>query len=81
MGVSSMVCVLGVVADSEDRILELFILLKGFSRGYVTNGNSERVCRTHAKLLHQIDGDFSCLRKVDPTHGRIREAGAFFMPP
>ena len=29
------------------------------------------------KLLHQIDGAFSCLRKLDPTRDRIREAGYF----
>ena len=70
-------CVRRLIADSEDIIPENFILLKGCSRGYVTNENVEQVCRTHAKLLRQMYGAFSCLRKVDPSRERIREAGAF----
>ena len=33
------VCVRRLMADSEDTIHEIFILLRGFSRGYVTNEN------------------------------------------
>ena len=33
------VCVRRLVADSEDIIHENFILLQGFSRGYVANEN------------------------------------------
>ena len=65
------------MADSEDIIHGIFILLKGCSRGYVTNENAEQVCRKHAKIIRQIDGDFSCLRKVESTRERIREAGYF----
>ena len=53
------------------------VIKKGFSRGYVTDENIKQVCRTFAKLLCQIDGAFSCLRKVEPTRERIREAGNF----
>ena len=56
------VCVRRLMADSEDIIHGIFILLKGCSRGYVTNENVEQVCRTHAKLLPHLDGAFSCLR-------------------
>ena len=63
--------------DSEDIMHELFILLKGCSRSYVTDENVKQVCITHAKILCQIDGYFSCLWKVDPTLERIREAGSF----
>ena len=31
----------------------------------------------HAKLLCKIDGDFSCLSKVDPTRERIIQSGYF----
>ena len=71
------VCVRRLMADSEDIIHELFILLKGYSRGYVTDEKSEQVCRTHAKLLHQIYGVVSCLRKFDPTYESIIEKGYF----
>ena len=72
------ICVRRLVADSEDIIHTHFIFSKGPSIGYVTNENIERVCRIHAKLLHQLDGAFSLLRKIDPTHEKIREAGDFF---
>ena len=77
MGFSSMVCVWCLMDDSEDIMYEHFILLKGCSRGYFTNGNIKQVRRTHAKLLHNIYGDLSYLWKVDPTHERIIEAGYF----
>ena len=64
------VCVRRLMDDSEDIIHENFILLKGCSRCYVTNENAEHVCITHAKLIHQLDGAFSCLRQVEPTHER-----------
>ena len=51
--------------------------MKGCSRGYVTDENYEHICRTHEKLLFQIDGAFSCLRQVESTRERIREAGYF----
>ena len=53
------VCVRCLTADSEGIIHEIFISLKGFSRGYFTDENYEHVCRTHAKLLCCIDGAFS----------------------
>ena len=46
-----------LMADSDDITHELFILLKDFSRGYITNENFEQVSRTHAKLLRHIEGD------------------------
>ena len=49
------------MAEYEDIMHGIFILLKDFSRGYVTNENVKQVCRTHTKTLHQIDGDFSFL--------------------
>ena len=48
-----------LMAESEDIIHGIFILLKGCSRGYVTDKNVEQVCRTHAKLLRQLNGFFS----------------------
>ena len=40
--------------------------------------NVEQVCRTHAKLLCKLGGDFQCLWQVDPTLESIREQGYFF---
>ena len=74
------VCVRRLVADSEDIIHENFILLQGFSRGYVANENCKQVCGTHAKLLRQIYDAFFYLRQVEPTRehrwelpGKLRE--------
>ena len=44
------------MAESEDTIHEMFILLKGCSRVYVTSENIEQVCITHAELFRHIDG-------------------------
>ena len=68
------VCVGRLVADSKDITHKFFILFKGCSRGYATNEDAEQVCRTHAKLLRQLDVAFSCLRQVGPTRERIRDA-------
>ena len=61
----------------EDIINEMFILLKGCSRGYVIDKNIKQVCRTRAKLISQINGAFSCIIQVEPTFESIREAGSF----
>ena len=45
------VCVRRLMADSKDIINEIFILLKGRSKGYVTIENIKQVCRIHAKLI------------------------------
>ena len=58
--------------DSEDIIQEMFLLLGGCSRGSDNDENVKQVCRTHVNILCQIDGDFSCLRQVDPTREIIR---------
>ena len=61
------VCIRCLIADYKDIIHEIFILLKVCSKGYVTDENFEQVFIIHEKLLCQIDGDLSCLRKVDPN--------------
>ena len=61
------------MADYEDTIHDYF---KGCSRGYVTDENFKEVCRKQAEILRQLDGSSSCSQQVDPTHDRIREAGA-----
>ena len=76
-GQINVVYVRRLMADSEDIINEFSILFNGCSRGYVTYENVQQVLRTHAKLLHQLDGAFSCLRQVEPTRDRIRYAGSF----
>ena len=65
-------CVRRLMAESEDIIHEIIILLKGCSKGYVTDENVEQVCRTNAKLLRKLGGAFSCLQKFDPTRESIR---------
>ena len=67
------------MADSEDIIHGNFILLKGCSRGYVTDENVKQVCITYAKLIRQIDDALSCLHQVDPTYESIREAAFLFL--
>ena len=66
-----------IMADYEDIIYEIFILLKGFSRDYVTDENVEQACRTHAKKSRQLDGAFSCLQEVEPILESIIGAGYF----
>ena len=46
--------------DSEVIMHQLFILMKGRSRGYVANENAKKLCITYAKLLCHIDSAFSC---------------------
>ena len=72
-------CVRRLMTDSEDIINGKFILMKGCSRGYVTDENVKQVCITNAKLLCQFVDALSCLHQVDPTHDSIREAGALFL--
>ena len=50
---------------------EIFILLKGCSRGYVTDKNVKQVCRKNVKLLRRLYGVLSCLLQVNPTHYMI----------
>ena len=65
------------MAYSEDIIHEIFVLLKGCGRGYVTDEHFKKVCRTNATLLRRIGRYFSFLRQVESTHERIREARDF----